>query len=137
MSKSKFRVTGPSQRQLRAGELIRRTLADIIAREEVRDPVLEKISVTIGEVRCSPDLKHAKVFCAPLGDTDNERRRETAIALNRMAALLQNRLAREVTLKFTPKLQFVADTSYDDAVAMDRIFDLPEVKRDIAQGPME
>ncbi len=133
MSKRTYRATGPSQRQLRAGELIRRTLAEIITREEVRDPVLEKISVTIGEVRCSPDLKQAKVYCCPLGETNLERSTEAASALNRIAALLQARLAQEVTLKFTPKLLFVADTSYDDAVAMDRILSLPQVMRDISK----
>ena len=132
MSKRNHRAAGPSQRQLRAGELIRRTLAEIISREDVRDPVLEKISVTIGEVRCSPDLKHAKVFCVPLGETNQDRSSETANALNRMAAQLQSRLAQEVTLKFTPKLLFVADTSYDDAVAMNKLFDLPQVRRDIS-----
>lgn len=133
MSKRTYKATGPSQRQLRAGELIRRTLAEIITREEIRDPVLEKISVTIGEVRCSPDLKQAKVYCSPLGETNQERSTETAIALNRMAAQLQSRLSREVTLKFTPKLLFVADTSYDDAVAMDRILSLPQVRNDISR----
>ena len=131
MSKKAYRAMGPSQRQLRAGELIRRTLAEIITREEVRDPVLEKISVTIGEVRCSPDLRQAKVYCSPLGETNQERSTETAIALNRMAAQLQTRLSQEVTLKFTPKLLFVADTSYDDAVTMDRLFDSPQVRRDL------
>lgn len=131
MPKRIHRATGPTQRQLRAGELIRRTLAEIISREDVRDPVLDKISVTIGEVRCSPDLKHAKVFCIPLGETNQDRSSETASALNRMAAQLQSRLAQEVTLKFTPKLMFIADTSYDDAVAINKLFDLPQVQKDI------
>lgn len=135
MSKRNFKAVGPSQRQLRAGELIRRTLAEILSREEVRDPVLEKISVTIGEVRCSPDLKHAKVYCNPLGETNLERSNETAIALNRMAAQLQNKLSREVILKYTPKLLFIADTSYDDAVAIDRLIDSPQVRDDVQKAP--
>lgn len=134
MSKRNHRATGPSQRQLRAGELIRRTLAEIISREDVRDPVLQRISVTIGEVRCSPDLKHAKVFCIPLGETNQDRSSEAANALNRMAAQLQSKLAQEVTLKFTPKLLFVADTSYDDAVAINKLFDRPQVQKDISQS---
>lgn len=133
MSKRTFRTAGPSQRQLRAGELIRRTLADILSREEVRDPDLEKVSVTIGEVRCSPDLKHAKVFCTPLGESNRDRSNYIATALNRIAAQLQSQLAQEIVLKFTPKLLFVADTSYDDAIAMDKLFNLPTVKRDISQ----
>ena len=57
----------PSQRQLKAGELIRRALADILAREHLRDPDLKGVSVTLSEVRASPDLKHAIVYAAPLG----------------------------------------------------------------------
>ena len=59
---------GPTQRMLRAGELIRHALVDIMAREDFRDPELTGVSVTIGEVRTSPDLKHANVFCARLGN---------------------------------------------------------------------
>lgn len=134
MSKRTFRTAGPSQRQLRAGELIRRTLADILSREEVRDPDLEKVSVTIGEVRCSPDLKHAKVFCTPLGESNRDRSNDIATALNRIAAQLQSQLSREIVLKFTPKLKFVPDTSYDDAVTIDRLLDMPQVKQDIQKS---
>jgi len=70
----------PSQRQLKAGELIRRALAEIIAREHLRDPDLEGVNVTISEVRASPDLKNAVVFAAPLGGGDNEK---MIAALNR------------------------------------------------------
>ncbi|HBH44659.1 MAG: ribosome-binding factor A, partial [Hyphomonas sp.] len=57
----------PSQRQLRAGELIRHTVSDILAREDLRDPDLVGVIVTVGEVRCSPDLRHANIFVSPLG----------------------------------------------------------------------
>lgn len=119
---------GPSQRQLRAGELVRHALVDILAREDLRDPALHGVSVTIGEVRCSPDLKHATVFCAPLGGGD-----EAALAagLNRAAGFLRRRLGREIDMKFTPELHFQADTSYDEASEMAALLSRAEVRRDL------
>lgn len=111
----------PSQRQLRAGELVRHALVDILAREDFRDPALQGVSVTIGEVRCSPDLRHANVFCIPLGDQSSERAQEVAEGLNRAAAFLRGRLGREIEMKFTPQLHFMADVSYDSALAMDTL----------------
>lgn len=113
----------PSQRQLRAGELVRHALVDILAREDFRDPALQGVSVTIGEVRCSPDLRHANIYCAPLGDQDPEKAREVCEGLNRAASFLRGRLGREIEMKFTPKLHFIADTSYDSALAMDMLLD--------------
>jgi len=119
---------GPSQRQLRAGELVRHALVDILAREEMRDPALQGVSVTIGEVRCSPDLKHATVFCAPLGGGDEQ---ALAEGLNRAAGFLRGRLGREIDMKFTPQLHFQADTSYDEASEMDALLDSDVVRRDL------
>ncbi|MGF1462261.1 MAG: ribosome-binding factor A, partial [Maricaulaceae bacterium] len=73
---------GPSQRQLRAGELIRHALVEVLTREDLRDPDLAGVSVTVSEVRASPDLRHAAVFVAPLGADDPA---NTAAALNRCA----------------------------------------------------
>ena len=120
----------PSQRQLRAGEVIRHALVDILAREELRDPELQGVSVTLGEVRCSPDLKHATIFCAPLGDTDADHRTAIAEALNRASRFLRGRLGREIEMKFTPQLHFIPDESYDEAAAMDRLLDSARVRRD-------
>ncbi|MEM9668364.1 MAG: 30S ribosome-binding factor RbfA [Pseudomonadota bacterium] len=120
----------PSQRQLRAGELVRHALVDILAREEFRDADLQGVSVTIGEVRCSPDLRHANVFCSPLGDQDTDRTKTVAEALNRAAGFLRGRLGREIEMKFTPQLHFIADESYDAALAMDRLLDSADVRRD-------
>ncbi len=121
----------PSQRQLRAGELVRHALIDVLAREEFRDPELQKISLTIGEVRCSPDLRHAHIFCSPLGETDQTRIDTVAEALNRAAAFLRGRLGRQIDMKFTPQLHFIADHSYDDASTMDAVFRRPDVARDL------
>lgn len=120
----------PSQRQLRAGELVRHALVDILAREEFRDPDLHGVSITVGEVRVSPDLKHASVFCAPLGEAGEDAARKAADALNRAAAFLRGRLGREIDMKFTPALRFIADTSYDAASEMDRLLNSPAVRRD-------
>jgi ribosome-binding factor A len=124
----------PSQRQLRAGEIIRHALVDIIAREDLRDPDLTGVLVTVGEVRCSPDLRRAKVYVTPLGDDSEAGRARLAGALNRAGAYLRGRLGREIDLKFTPDLHFVADKSYDEATAIDRLLSDPRVKRDLEQG---
>jgi len=120
----------PSQRQLKAGELIRRALADIIAREHLRDPDLAGVSVTISEVRSSPDLKHAIVYAAPLGGGDNVK---TIAALNRCARFLRGRLGHYMEMKSTPALKFVADNSFDSATDMNKLFNRPDVKRDLAR----
>ena len=121
----------PTQRQLRAGELVRHAVSDILAREDLRDPDLVGVIVTVGEVRCSPDLRHANVFVSPLGDDSEAGRAKLAAALNRAAGFLRGRLGREIDMKFTPQLHFIADKSYDEATAIDRLLADPRVKRDI------
>ena len=121
----------PSQRQLRAGELVRHALTDILSREAFRDPDLESVMITVGEVRCSPDLKHANVFVSPLGDDSEVGREKLAAALNRAAGFLRGRLGREIELRYTPELHFIADKSYDDATAIDRLLMDPRVRRDV------
>ncbi|WP_300381696.1 30S ribosome-binding factor RbfA [Henriciella sp.] len=121
----------PSQRQLRAGELIRHALTDIMMREEFRDPDLNGANITIGEVRTSPDLKHANVFCSPLGETDPNEQDRLAKALNRASSFVRIKLGQRIDMKFTPRLNFIADHSYDEASHMDAIFNSPEVKRDL------
>jgi ribosome-binding factor A len=119
---------GPSQRQLRAGELIRHALADILRQGELHDEALEMASVTVTEVRMSPDLKHAVCFVEPLGGTHAG---EVVEALNRHARFLRGRLGREIDMKFTPDLRFVHDQSFDEAARMDALFNSPAVRRDI------
>lgn len=128
MGRKKSKSKPPSQRQLRAGELVRHTLVDILAREELRDTDLDGVSVTIAEVRCSPDLRHAQVYCAPLGGGDTE---NVVQALNRCSKFLSGRLGREMTMKFTPRLHFVADISFETASALDELLKRPEVARDL------
>lgn len=106
------RMKPPTQRQLRAGELIRHALTDIFAREEFADPDLHGKSITITEVRISPDLKNATAFAAPLGGDDMAK---TVAALNRVAGFMRGRLSREIDMRYTPNLRFIADDSYDEA----------------------
>lgn len=118
----------PTQRQLRAGELIRHALTDILAREEFDDPALHGKSITITEVRISPDLKNATAFAAPLGGMDMAK---TIEALNRVAGFLRGRLSREVDLRFTPILRFISDDSYDEARRIDQLLASERVRRDL------
>jgi ribosome-binding factor A len=119
---------GPSQRQLRAGELIRHALVEILREEEIADPDLAGVSVTVSEVRMSPDLRHAVCFVEPLG---GQHAPEVIAALNRHARFLRGRLGREIDMKFTPDLKFLHDESFDEATRMSRLFDDPRVRRDL------
>ena len=121
----------PSQRQLRAGELVRHALVDVLAREELHDADLSGVMVTIGEVRCSPDLRHAHVFCSPLGAVSREQIDDVAEALNRAGPFLRGKLGRQIDMKFTPQLHFIPDHSYNDASDMDAVFRRAEVARDL------
>ena len=129
--KANHSAHAPSQRQLRAGELVRHALVEILAREEFRDPALQGIAITLGEVRCSPDLRHANIFCSALGKSGKAEMEDIASALNRAAGFLRGRLGRQIDMKFTPQLHFIADHSYDDANDMNAVFRRAEVARDL------
>ncbi len=118
---------GPSQRQLRAGELIRHALVDVLARGDLRDPTLSAATLTIGEVRMSPDLKHATVFVAALGKDAAP----LAAALNKASPFLRGRLGKLIETKFTPDLRFIADTSYDEAARIGAMFANPHIAQDL------
>ena len=119
---------GPSQRQLRAGELVRHSLVEILREEDISDPALEGVSVTVTEVRMSPDLRHATVFVEPLGGGHAA---EVVEGLNRHAKFLRGRLGRAIEMKFTPDLKFLHDESFNEAQRMDRLFDDPKVRQDL------
>jgi ribosome-binding factor A len=138
-SKRPAAPSGPSQRQLRAGELIRHALVEILREEPPSDPVLENVSITVSEVRLSPDLKHAICFVEPLGAgvTGAGNEPEIVKALNRSAKFLRGRLSRHIDMKFTPDLKFVHDESFDMASSIDRLFDDPRVKADLAKDDSE
>jgi len=121
-------LTGPSQRQLRAGELVRHALVDILRAEELRDPALAGVSVTVTEVRMSPDLKHALCFIAPLGGGAAA---EVAAALNRVTRFLRGRLGHMIDMRATPDLKFVHDQSFEAAEKMNRLLSDPRIRRDV------
>ncbi len=126
---------GPTQRQLRAGELVRHALAELLREESLDDPDLAGVSVTVTEVRMSPDLRHAHCFVEPLGGVHAG---EVVSALNRVAKYLRGRLGRMIDLKFTPDLRFLHDESFNEAARIDRLFDDPRVRRDLeAEGDEE
>lgn len=135
MAKNRFsQGDGPSQRQLRVGELIRRTLSDVLIRGDVHDPDLGRMHVTVGEVRCSPDLKVATAYVAPLGGTLGGEDAEVMLkALRRNTVELRHLVAREMTLKYAPELRFRLDETFDRLDETRRIFSDETVQRDIAQ----
>lgn len=123
--------SGPSQRQLRVGELIRRTLSAVLARGDVHDPALNAMSITVGEVRTSPDLKIATVYVMPLGGAG----REDAIqALKRNRGELRRMLMRDMTLKYAPDLRFVIDETFDRMDETRALFARDDVRRDLEGG---
>ncbi len=124
--------TGPSQRQLRVGELIRRTMSDILNRAEIHDPDLNNMSITIGEVRVSADLKIATCFIMPLMGTVDVS--EAIAALKRNKFELRHRVSQEMTLRYAPDLRFLADDTFDRMDETRRLFADERVQRDIAAG---
>jgi len=119
---------GPTQRQLRAGELMRHSLVEILREEPIADPAMDGVSVTITEVRMSPDLRHATVFVEPLGGGHAP---EIVEGLNRHAKFLRGRLGRSIDMKFTPALKFLHDESFNEAARMNRLFEDPKVQQDL------
>lgn len=130
MAKNRFNSgEGPSQRQLRVGEVIRRTLSDVLMRGDIHDPDLARISVTVGEVRCSPDLKVATAYVCPLGGQGGE---NLVQLLAQHRGELRHLISRQLTLKFTPDLRFRLDDTYDRMDETRRLFSDEVVRRDIA-----
>jgi len=121
--------TGPSQRQLRVGEALRHAIADILFRNEIQDPDLAGVSVTITQVKPSPDMRYATVYCEPLGGENAE---VIIKALNRHKGFLRGEMGHRLTMKFTPELRFVEDASFAEALKIDTILRSERVSRDIA-----
>jgi ribosome-binding factor A len=117
-----------SPRQLRVGEEIRHVLAAVLGRGELRDPELAGVSITVSEVRMSPDLRHANAFVMPLGGGDSAR---IIKALGRAAPFLRGEIAKAMRLRYAPDVHFVADTSFDEASRIDQLLRLPAVQRDV------
>ena len=107
------------------------TIVNHLREEEIADPDLAGVSVTLTEVRMSPDLRHAHGFVEPLGGQDAGR---VVAALNRHAKFLRGRLGRSIDMKFTPDLKFAHDESFTEAARMDALFRDPRVARDLGPG---
>ena len=122
--------SGPSQRQLRVGETIRRALAEVLTRGVLHEPDLEGVPITVGEVRCSPDLKLATAYVLPLGGRDAER---ALTALNRARSELRRHVTRAVSLKFSPELRFKLDETFDQMDETRRMLGEDRVTRDLDQ----
>ncbi len=118
----------PSQRQLRIGEEIRHILAGLFTRTEFRDPELVGVSITVTEVRISPDLRHATAFVTRLGRSDID---AVLPALLRAAPFLRAQTARALRLRVAPELHFQPDTALDYAMEIDQLLRSPPVKRDL------
>jgi ribosome-binding factor A len=121
-------ATGLSQRQLRAGELIRHGLAEIFLRGETGDPELERLGVSVHEVQVSPDLKIATAFVRTLVSGADEK---ALAALNRNRKYIRGLLAGKVDLKFMPEVRYRIDTALDYASRIDEILHRPDVARDL------
>lgn len=128
MAKNKFHDgPGPSQRQLRVGELIRRTLSEVLARGDVHDPDLNRMSITVGEVRTSPDLKIATAYVLPLGGQGQE---DVLKLLARNKGELRRAVSKKLALKFAPDLRFQLDETFDRMDDTRRMLNQDAVRRD-------
>ncbi len=123
-----------TQRQLRVGESLRHGLVEVLARGEIRDPDLEGVSVTVTEVRVSPDLKNATAFVMPLGGDNVE---IVVKALNRAAPFVRRMLADMITMRYLPRLGFVVDTAFEQGATIDRLLHSERVSADLARGPAD
>ncbi len=122
---------GPSQRQLRVSEVIRRALSDILARGELHDPELADASITVGEVRMSPDLRHATAFVLPLGGVNTP---VVLKALARNRVEIRRLVTKQIDLKYSPELSFEPDRTFDQMDRTRELLDSPEVRRDLDES---
>ena len=117
-----------SNRQLRVGELVRRTLSDILAKEDIYDETLENIPITVSEVRCSSDLKLAKVYVIPLG---GKNLKQVVLALGKRKGEIRKLLGKKLNMKFVPDLRFIEDMSFDQIDKTNKLLNDPNVTKDL------
>jgi ribosome-binding factor A len=129
MARNRFHEgPGPSQRQRKVSELLRRRLSEVLTRGEVHDPELNRLSITVGEVRVSPDLKVATAYVVPLGGGASD---EMFALLARNKGELRRAVARGLALKFAPELRFRLDETFDQLDETRRLFADDAVRRDV------
>ncbi len=139
MTKSQhMRHKEPTQRQLRVGEELRHALSTVLFRNDVGEPLLDQLSITVSEVRISPDLRHATAYVAPLGGSDGGK---TVEILTRFAGQIRRALTSRVNLRYSPQIRFKLDESFDYAMKISKIMNEPTVARDIhpesTENPVE
>lgn len=125
---SKKTDRGPSQRQLRAGEVIRKALAEVFLTLDIQDPELAGVILTVTEVSVSPDLRSAKAYIMPLNIDDGA---GTVDVLRRHRKFLRGEVARRVRLKYMPQIDFSLDLSYEHSSRIDELLRSPGVARDL------
>jgi ribosome-binding factor A len=126
--KKDHKPTGPSQRMLRVGELVRHALAALFARGEIEDEALRGAVVTVPEVRMTPDLKLANAYVMPLGGNHAE---EIVAALNRHRKFIRGRIAPQIDLKYAPEIRFFVDDTFEEASRIDSLLRSDRVRRDL------
>jgi ribosome-binding factor A len=124
-------ASGPSQRQLRVGELIRHALAEMLMRGEIHDDVLASHVVTISEVRMTADLRLASIYVMPLGGKDVK---PVLAALERAKKHIRAEVAHAVNLKFAPDVRFLADETFDEVLRIDEVLRSPHVLQDLKKA---
>ncbi len=125
---AKHSSKAPNQRQLRVGELIRRTMSEILQRGEIHDADLNRLSITVGEVRMSPDLRVATAFVLPLGGKDKE---EALSLMRKNRYEIRHAVTRALPLKHSPEIRFLIDETFDQMDASRRMFENEDVLRDL------
>ena len=121
--------SGGFERRTRVGEAIRHALADIFVRGDIHDPVLREVSVTVGEVEVSPDLRNATAYVLPFGDIDPD---DMAAALARVAPYLSHEVSQRIRLRYAPNLSFALDRTFEQASKIEALLQRPEVAQDLA-----
>ncbi len=120
--------TGPSQRMLRVGELVRHALAAMFARGEIEDDALRGSVITVPEVRMTPDLKIANAYVMPLGGQHAD---EIVAALNRHRKFIRGRVAPQINMKYAPEVRFYVDDTFEEASRIDALLRSDKVQRDL------
>ncbi|NRB21013.1 MAG: 30S ribosome-binding factor RbfA [Rhodobacteraceae bacterium] len=130
MAKNKLNDGAPSQRQLRVGELIRRALSEVLARGDLHDAELNRLSITVGEVRTSPDLRIATCYVLPLGGKG----KETVLKLlAKNMGELRRLVSKKTDLKYSPEFRFRLDETFDRMDETERLLNQDVVRRDIEE----
>ena len=124
----------PHQRQLRVGEMLRRHLSQVLRHIEFAPDFLANASLTVTEVRVSPDLRHATAYIMPLGGAHMQ---QIVDFLNDEAGRFKKLALSGFRLKYTPKLRFAVDTGFEMGAAMDRLLDSQQVARDTQKSVAE